>query len=435
MIPENDPPTPKDAKDANAPTADSPVATVDPSVLLSAHGGTAAALIEILGGDARFVGGCVRDMVLGQFGEGDVDIATPLHPNNVTRRLTRAQWKAIPVGIEHGTVLAVAPEGGGTFEVTTLREDVETDGRHAQVRFTDDWKLDAARRDFTYNALSVDRHGYLYDYFGGLEDLEAGYTRFVGNASDRIAEDHLRILRAYRFHARFGLREWDGATARALQAQAHRLDTLSGERIRQEMGKLLLGPKVIATLRLMSAHGVLAHVIPSASHRFQSDDFGVLDRLLVLEDLHDKPGLWRRLAALLHRDEARMMALAKRYKISNKDREALMGLSSRVPAKTLNWALYVDGPGAALDRLLLDAAEMNAPASGDYVHRILSYQPAILPVSGQDALDLGMTPGPLVGQLIRRVEAWWVERDFQPSREECLWELSHAIKAREASDN
>lgn len=406
-----------------------PVATVDASVLLSAHGGAAAALIDILGGDARFVGGCVRDMVLGVFGDGDVDIATPLHPNNVTRRLTRANWKAIPVGIEHGTVLAVAPEGRGTFEVTTLREDVETDGRHATVRFTDSWKEDAARRDFTYNAISVDREGYLYDYFGGLEDLEAGDTRFVGNASDRIAEDRLRILRAYRFHARFGLREWDGATARALAAQAHELQNLSGERIRQEMGKLLVGPNVVAVLKMMASHGVLEHVIPPALHRFRTDDFALIERLMILEDLHDRPGLWRRLAALLHRDQDRMASLAQRYRISNRDRESFMALSSNVPAKALNWALYQHGSGAALDRLLLDAADMNAPASAGHVHRILSFEPVILPISGQDALDLGVEPGPLVGQFIRRIEAWWVERDFQPTREECLWQLSHAIQA------
>ena len=406
-----------------------PVATVDASVLLSAHGGAAAALIDILGGDARFVGGCVRDMVLGVFGDGDVDIATPLHPNNVTRRLTRANWKAILVGIEHGTVLAVAPEGRGTFEVTTLREDVETDGRHATVRFTDSWKEDAARRDFTYNAISVDREGYLYDYFGGLEDLEAGDTRFVGNASDRIAEDRLRILRAYRFHARFGLREWDGATARVLAAQAHELQNLSGERIRQEMGKLLVGPNVVAVLKMMASHGVLEHVIPPALHRFRTDDFALIERLMILEDLHDRPGLWRRLAALLHRDQDRMASLAQRYRISNRDRESFMALSSNVPAKALNWALYQHGSGAALDRLLLDAADMNAPASAGHVHRILSFEPVILPISGQDALDLGVEPGPLVGQLIRRIEAWWVERDFQPTREECLWQLSHAIQA------
>lgn len=415
--------------DPKAVTA--PVATVDATPLLHAQGGAAAALIEILGGDARFVGGCVRDLVLGQPASGDIDIATPLHPNTVTRRLTRAKWKAVPVGIEHGTVLAVAPagEGGGTFEVTTLREDVETDGRHARVRFTDDWQQDAARRDFTYNALSVDRAGYLYDYFGGLEDLEAGHTRFVGNASERIAEDRLRILRAYRFHARFGLRAWDGATERALAAQAGALEELSGERVRQEMAKILTGPKVAKTLRAMVEHGVLAHVIPRPAHRFRADDFTLLERLMVLEDLHDRPGLWRRLAALLHRDPGRLKALADRYRISNHDREALMLLASDMPAKTLNWGLYLDGPDAALDRLLLDAAEMNAPASGDFVARILTFTPVKLPISGQDALDLGIDPGPAVGRALKRVEAWWVERDFRPSREDCLWELSHVIKA------
>jgi len=406
-----------------------PTATVDPAPLLNAQGGTAAELIEILGGDARFVGGCVRDLVLGQAVSGDVDIATPLHPNNVVRRLTRENWKTVPVGIEHGTVLAVAPDGTGTFEVTTLREDIETDGRHAQVRFTDDWQQDAARRDFTYNAISVDREGYLYDYFGGLEDLEAGHTRFVGLASDRIAEDRLRILRAYRFHARFGLRPWDSATARSLAAQARGIEELSGERVRQEMAKILVGPKVISTLQDMSEHGVLEHSVPPALHRFRTDDFGLLERLIILEDLHDEAGLWRRIAALLHRDERRMLALAKRYRISNRDRDALLRLASTVPAKTLNWALYIDGAEPALDRLLLDSAEMNAPASSDYVRRILSYQPLQLPITGQDALELGISPGPIVGQLIRRIEAWWVERDFQPSREECLWELSHMISA------
>ena len=270
-----------------------PVATVDVQPLLDAQDGAAAALIEILGGDARFVGGSVRDLVIGQSG-GDIDIATPLHPNNVVRRLTREGWKTVPIGIEHGTVLAVAPEGAGTFEVTTLREDVETDGRHATVRFTDSWQKDAARRDFTYNALSLDRNGYLYDYFGGLEDLEEGRTRFVGNATERIAEDRLRILRAYRFHARFGLRDWDAATARALEAQAPGLLELSGERVRQEIGKIIVGPKVLRTIRQMAQHGVLQHALPPARHRFRMDDFSLLERLMILEDLHDEPGLWRR---------------------------------------------------------------------------------------------------------------------------------------------
>ena len=405
-----------------------PVATVDVQPLLDAQDGAAAALIEILGGDARFVGGSVRDLVIGQSG-GDIDIATPLHPNNVVRRLTREGWKTVPIGIEHGTVLAVAPEGAGTFEVTTLREDVETDGRHATVRFTDSWQKDAARRDFTYNALSLDRNGYLYDYFGGLEDLEEGRTRFVGNATERIAEDRLRILRAYRFHARFGLRDWDAATARALEAQAPGLLELSGERVRQEIGKIIVGPQVLRTIRQMAQHGVLQHALPPARHRFRMDDFSLLERLMILEDLHDEPGLWRRIAALLHRDKERMVELANRFKIANRDREALLRLASDEPARTLNWSLYLDGQEAALDRLLIDAADMNAPASAEHVRRILTFTPVTLPVTGQDALDLGISPGPIVGQLIKRLEAWWVERDFQPSREECLWELSHMIQA------
>lgn len=404
-----------------------PVATVDVQPLLEAQGGAAAALIDLLGGDARFVGGSVRDLILGQTG-GDIDIATPLHPNTVVRRLTREGWKTVPIGIEHGTILAVAPEGRGSFEVTTLREDIETDGRHAKVRFTDSWQKDAARRDFTYNALSLDRQGYLYDYFGGMEDLEQGFTRFVGNASERIAEDRLRILRAYRFHARFGLRDWDGATERALEAQAAGLLELSGERIRQEIGKIVVGPHALRTFRQMAAHGVLPYALPASRQRLPLDDFSLLERLIILEDLHDEPGLWRRIAALLHRDKDRMIELAQRYKIANRDRDSLLRLASDVPARTLNWSLYLDGPEAALDRLLIDAAEMNMPASVEHVRRILSFQPLALPVSGQDALDLGMTPGPEVGQLIKRLEAWWVERDFQPNRDSCLWELSRLIQ-------
>ena len=172
----------------------------------------------------------------------------------------------------------------------------------------------------------------------------------------------------------------------------------------------------------------MAQVLPTqTAHRTRIDDFSLLDRLMTLEELHDQPGLWRRLAAVLHRDEARLQALAARFKISNRDREALLRLSTSVPAKTLNWALYLDGPDASLDRLLLDAAEMNTPASTDFVRQIQNFQPVQLPISGQDAIDLGVAPGPAVGQLIRRIEAWWVERDFQPTREQCLWELSHVI--------
>ena len=420
--------------DSQQTDTNAPVATVDVASLLDAHGGAAGRLIDILGGDARFVGGCVRDLVLGQPGE-DIDIATPLEPADVVGRLSEAGWKTVPVGIEHGTILAVAPEARGTFEVTTLRRDIETDGRHATVAFTTDWREDAARRDFTYNAMSLDRDGYLYDHFGGLEDLESGHTRFVGSAADRIREDRLRILRAFRFHARYGLRDLDGDTLQALSDQAHGLAALSGERIRQEMARLIVGPKVLQTLRIMEDCGVLAQALslssrsPGGATRADSPDFAQLERLMVLEEVHDEPGLWRRFAAVLGRGEARIRTLADRYRLSNQDRDRLLRLSGRRPARAMNWMLYLDGPETALDRLLLDAAELNQPVSQEHVQLIRDFYPVPLPVSGQDVVDLGVEPGPRVGLLVKRIEAWWVDRNFEPSRADCLWELAHQARA------
>ena len=418
-----------------APSADvnAPVATVEVASLLDAHDGAAGRLVGILGGDARFVGGCVRDLVLGQPGE-DIDIATPLEPAAVVGRLSEAGWKTVPVGIEHGTILAVAPEARGTFEVTTLRRDVDTDGRHATVAFTTDWREDAARRDFTYNAMSLDREGFLYDYFGGLEDLEAGCTRFVGQAADRIREDRLRILRAFRFHARYGLRDLDGDSLKALSDQAHGLAALSGERIRQEMARLIVGPGVRQTLQTMEACGVLAQALSLSGRsvggvtRTKTPDFALFERLMVLEEVHDEPGLWRRFAAVLGRGEARIRTLADRYR-PNQDRDRLLRLSGRRPARAMNWMLYLDGPETALDRLLLDAAELNQPVSPEHVQLIRDFHPVPLPVSGQDVVDLGVEPGPRVGLLVKRIEAWWVDRNFEPSRADCLWELAHQARA------
>ena len=401
--------------------------------MLHAYDGAAGRLIDILGGDARFVGGCVRDLVLGQPGD-DIDIATPLEPAAVVGRLSEAGWKTVPVGIEHGTILAVAPEARGTFEVTTLRRDIDTDGRHATVAFTTDWREDAARRDFTYNALSLDREGYLYDYFNGLEDLEAGRTRFVGQAADRIREDRLRILRAFRFHARFGLRELDGDILQALSDQAHGLAALSGERIRQEMARLIVGPGAADAaddggLRRISAGSVPEQPISGGATRPDTPDFAQLERLMVLEEVHDEPGLWRRFAAVLGRGEARIRTLADRYRLSNQDRDRLLRLSGRRPARAMNWMLYLDGPETALDRLLLDAAELNQPVSPEHVQLIRDFHPVPLAVSGHDVVVLGVEPCPRVGLLVKRIEAWWVDRNFEPSRADCLWELAHQARA------
>ncbi|HEU4826098.1 MAG TPA: CCA tRNA nucleotidyltransferase, partial [Dongiaceae bacterium] len=205
--------------------------------------GPAARVMRALtaeGDTARFVGGCVRDALVGR-PIRDVDIATPLSPQRVTALLEKAGLKAVPTGIEHGTITAVADRTG--IEVTTLRLDIETDGRRAKVAFTDDWQADAARRDLTINALSADAGGKVHDYFGGLEDLAAGRVRFVGDPAQRITEDHLRLLRFFRFHADYAIGPFDDAAVRAAQELAPNLKSLSGERLRQETLRLLVAQR------------------------------------------------------------------------------------------------------------------------------------------------------------------------------------------------
>ncbi len=220
-------------------------------------------LVAVLGaqeGLSRFVGGAVRDTLL-HLPVADLDLATALPPDAVMERLKAAQIKAIPTGLAHGTITAVLPQG--PVEVTTLRRDVATDGRHAVVAFTDDWRADAARRDFTINALSADPiSGEIFDYFDGLADLEAGHVRFIGAPLERIAEDHLRILRFFRFHARFGKDAPDPEGLAACTARANDLMALSRERIAQELLKLLAVADPVPTVTVMVAHGIFKPVLP-----------------------------------------------------------------------------------------------------------------------------------------------------------------------------
>ena len=213
------------------------------------------------GGDARYVGGAARNTLMG-LDVKDIDIATPLTPDAVTQRLQAAGLKAVPTGIEHGTITAVAD--GQPYEVTTLRCDVETDGRRAVVAFTTDWQEDAGRRDFTINALYVSVDGEIFDYHNGLADLEAGHVRFIGDATARIREDYLRILRLFRFHAWYGKGEIDAVALKAAAAEKSGLAKLSGERIAQEMLRLLEAENPLPVLRVMAASGILAEILPGA---------------------------------------------------------------------------------------------------------------------------------------------------------------------------
>ncbi|MEM9682546.1 MAG: CCA tRNA nucleotidyltransferase, partial [Pseudomonadota bacterium] len=230
--------------------------------------------LEHAGAEARFVGGCVRDSLIGRQ-VGDIDIATDAVPERVTEALQAADIRAIPTGIDHGTITAVA--NGVPFEITTLRRDVETFGRHATVAYTDDWIEDAARRDFTINALSLGRDGTLFDPFGGEADLRAGRIRFVGDARARIQEDVLRLLRFFRFHAYYGRNGLDADGLAACREFATRLSGLSAERIWTELRRLLLAPEPTFVLREMGASDILAEILPEARL------FDGLERLIVLE--------------------------------------------------------------------------------------------------------------------------------------------------------
>ena len=365
------------------------------------------------GGVARFVGGCVRDALLGR-SVSDVDIATTGAAEDNIRRLQAAGIKAVPTGLAHGTLTAVSDHRH--FEITTLRLDVETDGRHARVAYTDDWAADAARRDLTMNALYADADGTLYDPMGGRADLEAGRVRFVGDAATRIAEDRLRILRFFRFHAWYGRGAPMADALAACAAAAPEIGLLSAERVRVEVLKLLAAPAAPAVVRLMADAGVLAHVLPGPA------DPDALDHLV---DQETEPEPLRRLAALTdHPDTAR------RLRLSNAERDRLAFLHrplAEVVASTdmadLRRAAYRHGADLVADRLLL--ADEAAAASA-----IRHWTPPALPVAGADVVARGVKPGPRVGRLLDAVEAWWLDADFTPDRAHCLAELDRLLPGK-----
>lgn len=380
------------------------------------------------GGQVRFVGGCVRDALLGREVK-DVDLATPDPPEVVIERLEAAGIRAIPTGIEHGTVTAVI--GGKHFEITTLRKDVESFGRRARVAFTADWDADAARRDFTINALSADPDGTLHDPFGGLADLAAGRVRFVGEPEARIREDVLRLLRFFRFHAYYGRGAPDAAALDACARLADLLPTLSGERIAGETMRLMLAPDPASTIELMIETGVLAHVLPEFT------EVARLRFLVVIEDdLGDRDAL-RRMAALIATGAVdRACDVARRLRLSNADSErlaAMVGPPVRVTpdldARERRQALRRLGAPLFRDLVLLDWAETAGDATGhrELLAEAAAWTPVVLPVRGQDVLDLGIPPGPEVGRLLTAVEQWWEANDYRPGRAECLerlWQLA-----------
>ena len=360
-----------------------------------------ARLLKALGskqGLTRYVGGAVRDDLLG-LPVSDIDFATRLRPEEVIERLEKAHIKAVPTGIEHGTITAVAD--GQPAEVTTLRADVSTDGRRATVEYTDDWMADASRRDFTINALYADpEDGEVHDYFGGLEDLKARRVRFIGDPLIRIAEDHLRILRFFRFHARFGDGAPDKTAIEACTARANDLMALSRERIADEMLKLLALAEPTATVELMIERGILRPVVP------EIDSAARLKALIAMEQLGGfEPDPLRRLSALLPQDPDAAERIAARLKLSNKARKR-MALAAETDLSSRPEALaYWIGAESAQDRLLLADRPQDAAALKDWpIPR--------LPISGGQLIKRGIAQGPLVAKTLQAIERDWVAAGF-----------------------
>lgn len=355
-------------------------------------------------GLTRYVGGAVRDDLLG-FPVNDIDLATRIPPDEVIARLEKARIKAVPTGIEHGTITAVSD--GHPFEITTLRRDVSTDGRRATVAFTDDWKEDAARRDFTINALSADpQTGELFDYFGGLADLENRHIRFIGDPLQRIAEDHLRILRFFRFHARFDAGEADAEALDACTERANDLMALSRERIADELLKLLGLPNPARTVEIMLERDILVPVLPEIA---PSAATSLVSLIAAETTAQIEPDGLRRLAGLLPPDPAVADEIGVRLRLSNKARKRLTCAAGRDadPPRTLAYRL---GSPCAVDRLLLAG---NAEAA----RTIADWRVPRLPIGGGALIKHGVPEGPVVARTLRAIEDRWVAADFPAGNE------------------
>lgn len=368
------------------------------------------AALEAAGGAgcARFVGGCVRNALMGRPIQ-DVDIATVLRPEETERALRAAGLKSVPTGIAHGTVTAVAE--GVPFEITTLRRDVTTDGRNATVAFTDDWAEDAARRDFRLNALYADGEGRIFDPTGsGVADAEAGRIVFVGDAATRIREDYLRILRFFRFFAWYGRTEIDPDGLTACRALAPGMVRLSAERVSSELLKLLGAPEPGPALRAMAETGVLSQILPDAK-------LGVAFERLT--GLSDDPAL--RLLALLPMEETGLRRVSSDLRLSNALRDRMLATAQATTVVRLSMndrearaVLYGFGVQAVQDAVHLAWAQ--SPGDEDAARRLLDlagrWVRPKLPVGGKDLARLGVAPGPETGQLLKAFETDWIAEDF-----------------------
>jgi len=379
-------------------------------------------------GSARFVGGCVRNAILGD-SLGDVDIATQLEPAEVQSKLNAAGIKTVPTGIEHGTITAIID--GEPFEITSLRKDVETDGRRAVIAFTEDWAEDAIRRDFTINALYADTDGNVYDPTGqGLADIQIPKFRFVGDGDQRVREDYLRILRYFRFLAWYsGDNKIDAGALKACRENREGLRSLSAERIWSEFKKLLSAPKPARAVHIMLTNDILSLVLPEASN---AEGLALIQALEQREKISPDPLL--RLMAMSGRDEFAMAQLAKRLKFSNTEKARLLSwagnqvaFSPDMKERIFKQGIYASSPQTAYDRMIVRAAgEPDPILASEWVrqaHFARDWLIPEFPLKGRDLKSAGIEDGPEMGKVLRALKELWVRSGFEADREKLLMAL------------
>ncbi|RUM22058.1 CCA tRNA nucleotidyltransferase [Rhizobium vallis] len=398
------------------------------------------ALLNADGGEGRVVGGAVRNSLMG-LPVSDIDIATTLTPDIVMERAAAADVKAVPTGLQHGTVTLVID--GKPFEVTTLRTDVETDGRRAKVAFSTDWKADAERRDLTINALYADAEGEVVDLVGGLADIENRNIRFIGDAATRIAEDHLRILRFFRFFAYYGSGRPDAAGLKACSAARSKLKTLSAERVWSELRKLLGADDPGRALLWMRQVAVLTEILP------ESERWGIdaIPSLVATEKaLGWAPDPLLRLAAIVPPDAARLEALAGRLKLSNAEAATLNAWAMAAPVNddissaAFERLLYRNGVDGITTRLKLALGVARGKAEGDFdemarsawltklLDQAMNWKKPPFPLNGGDVIAAGIASGPRVGELLAALENQWVEENFASDRAALLARLQERVQ-------
>lgn len=383
--------------------------------------------VENYGGVMRFVGGCVRDAIAG-IEVKDLDLATDLSPDEMEEACSEAGLKTIPIGIKFGTIGVVV--NGEVLEVTSLRKDVKTDGRRAVVEFTDNWEVDASRRDLTINAVYADEKGNVFDYYNGIEDLEKGIVRFIGKPEKRIREDYLRILRFFRFYSIFSKGKIDEDALKACIKNRDGMKTLSKERVRDEVGKIMLTPNAVKVMKIMFENGILKNFLPKENS---------LDRLDFLlnwfDDVRIPNADLRRIFIIINPDRKMVEKVAAAMKFSNKKKDHMLAivrmnvsLDEILDEANLDKLIYLYGKDVVVDKLIITSALENKMVE-DIWRRISQIQDRIVPifpVKGKDIMILG-AKDKQIGEVLNAIEKMWIDSHFHMTRDELLEEAKGLI--------